>query len=177
MTKRRTLDQKHSIVESLHEYNIILDQREIFLHGTVDEDGDLGNGFLKNLRILESQSVELPIIIHQHSLGGDWCNGIVIHDAIVACPSPILLLCHGINASMGTVISTACSKHENSYCVTMPNCSWLIHEGTTDITEMLTHKQSVSWAGMEKITMQLMMEWYVGSCKHGTTFNKWSDTI
>ena len=167
MSKRRNLDQQHSIVEAVHSYGIILDSREIFISGEVDGEGLLGNYFLANMRILLSRSTTDPIIIHQHSLGGDWSCGMMVYDSITSCPCPIIFVCHGLAASMGSIIPMACVEHGNAYRINMPNCDWLIHDGTTDISDGLTIKQSKSWAKWEDRTRNTMMDWYLSACKNG----------
>lgn len=169
-TTRRSLDQQHSIVEAAHGYGVILDTREIFLYGEVDAEGVLGNQFITNMRILLSKSSSKPIVIHQHSLGGDWCTGMMIFDSILSCPCPIIFICHGIAASMGSIIPMACVSHGDAYIINMPNCDWLIHDGTTDISEGLTMKQARSWASWEERNTKTMREWYVQACSRGKVF-------
>lgn len=168
-TTRRSLDQQHSIVEAAHGYGVILDTREIFLYGGVDEEGILGNQFITNMRILLSKSHSQPIVIHQHSLGGDWACGMMIFDSIKTCPCPIIFICHGIVASMGTVIPMACIGRED-YIISMPNCDWMIHDGTTGIHSGLTMKQARSWASWEERVSKSMREWYVEACSKGEKF-------
>lgn len=169
-TKRRNLDQQHSIVEAAHCYGVILDTREIFLYGEVDGEGLLGNSFVNNMRILLSRSATEPIVVHQHSLGGDWACGMMIFDSIITSTCPIIFVCHGIAASMGSIIPMSCVKHGNAVRVNMPNCDWLIHDGTTDIHDGLTIKQAKSWAGWEDRTRKVMMEWYADAC-FGSNFH------
>ena len=174
MTKR-TLDQAHSAVEAAHCYNILLDSREIFVHGETDEWGDMGDSFLKNLRILLSRNAIDPIVIHQHNLGGDWACGMMLRDAIATCPVPIVFICHGIAASMGSIIPMGCHRHKDAYVINMPSADWLLHEGYTDIGG-LTMKQARSWAKWEdRITVE-MFDWYVEAFKKGSKCEGWSDT-
>jgi len=169
-TTRRSLDQQHSIVEAGHCYGVLLDTREIFIYGEVDGEGELGNSFVTNMRILLSKSAIKPIVIHQHSLGGDWCTGMMIFDSILSCPAPIIFVCHGLAASMGSIIPMSCIKHGNAYIVNMPNCDWLIHDGTTDISDGLTMKQARSWAVWEERNTKTMREWYVDACSKGREY-------
>lgn len=169
-TTRRSLDQQHSIVEAAHCYGVVLDTREIFLYGEVDEVGELGNQFVTNMRILLSRSSSVPIVIHQHSLGGDWSCGMMIYDSIISCSCPIIFVCHGVAASMGTVIPMACIAHGDAYVINMPNCDWLIHDGTTGINQGLTMKQARAWAAWEDRTAKIMTQWYVEACSRGKMF-------
>ena len=175
MATRRSLDQQHSIVAAGHDYGIILDSREIFIYGETDMEGEMGTTFVTSMRILLGRSTTEPIIIHQHNLGGDWCCGMMIYDMMVTCPCPIIFMCHGLAASMGSIIPMACVAHDDCCIVNMPNCSWLIHDGTTDIHPGLTIKQAKSWAGWEDKTRVVMMDWYVTACKRSSLHKNKSD--
>jgi len=175
MTRRTTADQHKSIVETVHAYDILIENREIFLFGEIDDNGDLCKSFLKNIKILINRSDISPIIIHQYSIGGDWTSGMVIFDAILSCPCPIIFMCHGIASSMGSIIPMACVEHGNAYRINMPNCYWLIHDGTTGISHELTHKQSMSWADWEKELKNKMTDLYVSACKNSKLHKNKSD--
>ena len=97
-----------SMAEEAHLHNLIIDKREIFLHGNYSPDeGDSGgdpgvdwrmaNSFMKNLRILETISSE-DIIIHQMSIGGDEEAGYMIYDAIKQSKCHITIYTHGVLA-------------------------------------------------------------------------------
>jgi len=169
-----TLDQAHCVVEAAHEYNVILNSREIFIHGETDEGGDMGDSFLKNLRILLGRDSVKPIVIHQHNTGGDWACGMVIRDAIATCPVPIVFICHGIAASMGSIIPMGCHKHSDAYVINMPSADWMLHEGYTEISGC-TMKQARSWHDWEERTNKDMLEWYVLALKKGERCEGWSD--
>ena len=79
---------------------------------------------------------------------------------ILQSPCKIIFICHGISASMGSIIPQAADVR-----ITMPNCDWLLHEGYTDIDSGLTHKQAISWAQWEQKVYDIMMEIYVESSK------------
>ena len=100
-----------------------------------------------------------PIVIHMHSIGGEWCEGMMMYDAIYNCTSPTVAITHGIAASMGSIVPLAASL-----VVSMPSCWWMIHDGYTDIAEQ-TYKQSLSWAEWEKETRKQMINIYLESCK------------
>ena len=93
----RPKNPSESIVSQAHEYDIITSRREIFLHSYFDGEEESGvdyrvaNRFLKNIKILESISDD-PIVIHQHSVGGDWECGMLIYDSLVATPCPIIFI-------------------------------------------------------------------------------------
>jgi len=154
-----------SMAEEAHSYNLIVDKREIFVHGNYGQDeADPGvdwrmaNTLVKNLRILENISSN-PIIIHQMSIGGDEEAGYMMYDAIKQNKCHITIYTHGVAASMGSVVPQAADHR-----ITMPNCCWLIHRGTTGIGGHLTRSQTKSWAAWEEHADARMIDIYVEKC-------------
>ena len=174
MTRTRT--QKSNIISESHDYDVIVETREIFLHGHCGEsDTDPGvdyrsaNQFLKNVKILEHFSPD-PIIVHQYSPGGDWNAGMLMYDTIQNSKCSFLFVCHGHAASMGSIVPQA--VYDKGYRVTMPNCDWLIHDGPID-AEGMTVKQFNSFHGYIDHIRQDMMEIYTNVClASGEKFQK-----
>ena len=159
MSKRVKHDESNYVGE-VHVNGLSVAQREILLHSIIDTeesgtDFRMANRFIKNLRILESLN-HSPVIIHQYNIGGDWNAGMSIYDMILQSPCKIIFICHGISASMGSIIPQAADVR-----LTMPSCDWLLHEGYTDIDSGLTHRQAKSWAQWEQKTYDKMLEIYV----------------
>lgn len=167
-----TKNNYNSAVSLAQDYNILLDSREIFCVGDIEEQ--IAKNFIVNLSILSCSSRD-PLIIHQFTGGGEWNSGIMMYDAIVHCPCPIIFICHGLASSMGSIIPLACIEHGNSYRISMPNCDWLIHSGNTGINTDLTHRQSKSWSNYESMAHRKMMDWYISACKTSKKFAKFSD--
>jgi len=164
-------NQKHDIIEEIHGYNICIDTREIFLHGELGEESlDAGvefrmaNRFLKNLRLLEAAG-DHPIIIHQHTDGGDWYSGMMMYDAIIACQCHVIFIMHGIACSMGSIIPQAADTR-----IIMPSCTFMIHDGSTSLTG--THKQVQSAAQIEERMREQMLDIYSSVCINGHYFQK-----
>lgn len=153
------------IIDEIHRCNIFLEGREIFLHSHLDDassddsgiDFRVSNNFIKNIRLLEKISSE-PIVIHQHSIGGHIEEGMMIYDCIKTAKSYIIMITHGIAASMGSIIPQAADL-----IITMPSCSWMIHDGSIGFEE-ITHKQSVALIEQSKIHQKQTMQIYVDSC-------------
>ena len=141
--------------------------REIFLHGDFDSDGEVAMAFIKYLRQLINLSAVKPIIIHMYLLGGDYCCGAAIMDAIDSCETPLIIVTYGQICSMGTVICAAANQNELCYVLVMPNCLWMLHQGTTGISDNLTHKQSKAWSEIEDVMYNDMMNIYIDACKTG----------
>lgn len=151
-------------LECLNERGVLPSSREIFLYSHYDGADEAGidyrcaNKFLMNLRYLESLNSN-PVIVHQSTIGGDWNYGMMIYDAIKESRCKFVFVSHGICASMGTLIIQ--SVKDKGVRVTMPNCDWLIHEGTTGFSG--TYKQLSSQYEYEKRILDKMYEVYVGS--------------
>src|SRR3990167_3016657 len=96
-------------IEHLHDYNILLESREIFLNPkNIDSETDieLAIGFIKNLRLLESINKN-PILIHHYNAGGYWAAGFAIYDAIKASECYITMIGYGEIMSAGLLILQA----------------------------------------------------------------------
>lgn len=147
--------------EWAHEKGFISDSREIFLHSDYEGAEDTGidyrgaNKFLISLRCLESMGDE-PIIVHQSTFGGDWYYGMMIYDAIKQSKCKFVFVSHGICASMGSIIAQAAKG--KGVRVTMPNCGWIIHEGTTEIS--CTYRQMFSHYDFAKTILDKMYSVY-----------------
>lgn len=118
---------------SMHEYNIIPDKREIFLHSHIDETEEGGVDYRssvclqKNIRHLTSESHD-PIFIHMNIPGGDWEDCLSIYDTIRLCPSKTAILGYGKIQSSSSVIFQAPDIR-----IMMPNATLLIHYGTISL--------------------------------------------
>lgn len=164
------------IISELHEYNILVEKREIFLHSFFDKEIDEGveyrvsNIFLKNIRFLESLS-DKPIIIHQHSIGGDWYEGMMIFDSIKQCRCHVTLIMHGQACSMGSLIPQAADLR-----IIMPNTLFMTHRGSISI-DSFTIKQADSFSNAEKYYRNIMLDIYAQRCIKGKFFQdkKYSD--
>jgi len=157
-------------IEETHKYNILLDTREIFLYGHEgeEEDSDVDHrmscNFLKNIKILEATEANKPIFIHQYSIGGCWNAGMSIYDAIKSCSVPVIVITHGIAASMGSIIPQAADLR-----LSMPHCEWLLHQGSTGIHGQIW-KQARSWMEWEEKQNKRMMEIYIFRCLNSEFF-------
>ena len=169
---KKTRNQKSYIIEELHLYDLLLDSREIFLHGSEYSEEDSGvdfrmsSRFLKNMRLLESISAE-PIIIHQQSVGGEWHDGMLIYDMISNSNCHIIFVMHGIACSMGSIIPQAADTR-----VIMPSCTFMVHSGYTSISSDLTYKQSRSLFEIEEKLQETMLDIYCSVCRNGHIFQK-----
>ena len=164
-TKTKPNTSDYSYISEAHDNDIIISSREIFLHGHIEDGEDSGidsrmsNKFLKNLQILDSINNN-PIVIHQQSIGGEWESGMMIYDAIQQSPSSFIFICHGVAASMGSIIPQAVYK--KGLRITMPNCYWLIHEGEQAMSG--TTKQVQSYYELTRLSKSQMYNIYAETC-------------
>ena len=174
-SKRTTFS---SMAEEAHVLNLMIDRRELFVHGNYSspEEGDPGvdwrmaNTLVKNLRILEAISKE-DIIIHQMSIGGDEEAGYMMYDSIKRSKCHITIYTHGVAASMGSIVPQAADHR-----ITMPSCCWMIHRGTTGIGDHLTRKQAKSWAAWEAHGDKRMIEIFASRCKKSPFYKGKTDS-
>ena len=165
MTSQKPNNTIPSDISEAHDNDIIVASREIFLHGEIVEGEDTGinsrisNRFLKNLQILENIN-NTPIIIHQYSIGGEWESGMMLYDIIKQSSTPFVFVCHGLAASMGSLIPQAVYK--KGIRLTMPNCYWLIHEGEQSMSG--TVKQVQSYFEFSKLHKSHMYNIYSSVC-------------
>jgi len=119
-------------VGQVHNYDLNIIEREIYLHSHFGLAGDEEEGgieyrmatqFIKNLHIL-NQMEQSGILLHFQTPGGDWICGMAIYDAIKLSESPVTILAYGEVASMGAIVLQAAKKR-----VMTPNCEVMVHKG------------------------------------------------
>lgn len=161
-----------SAVDYIHEYDIDLEKREIYLVGrddymaatadantgasVVNEPGvdfSMANRFMRNIRILMSVTTD-PILIHLKTCGGFWEEGMAIYDAIKACPNTVTILNYAAARSMSSLIFLAADHR-----VMMPHATFMLHDGTSQFDGTVRQAQTE----MEQLTrtMREMREIYV----------------
>ena len=85
LKKLRSYSQQSELIYDIHNHSISTPTREIYLHGWEEtiEDEEIGmeyrmaSRFEKNINLLNSMA-NSNILIHQHSIGGEWNDGISI---------------------------------------------------------------------------------------------------
>ncbi len=87
-------------------------------------DYRMASTFAKNIRILDLISHD-NIIIHMHSIGGNWNDGMAIFDAIKACESHVTIIAYGQAESMSSIILQAADSR-----IMMPNAYLMCHFGS-----------------------------------------------
>ena len=166
----------NDIIECIHGQSIDLKQREIYLHGhhgPFDDDPGveyrMATTFIKNIRYLDYLKNE-PILIHMHSIGGNWGDGMAIYDAIKLCRSHVTILVYGQAESMSSVILQAADSR-----IMMPNSYFMCHYGSSGSAGNYLDTQN--WAKFEAKILESMIDIYKEKCKKGKYFQEKYQTI
>lgn len=158
-------------LSDIQSHGVNLKHREIFLHGYVantDEDPGvdykMASTFYKNIRALDNISSD-PVLVHMHSVGGNWNDGMAIYDSILLCKSYITIIAYGQAESMSSVILQAADKR-----VMMPNAYFMCHFGSTGISGNFLDVQK--GAAFEKRMTESMIDIYAEECVKGKYFKE-----
>ena len=121
------------LIHDVHNFSVNVDTREIFLNSHVSDESEeagvdwrMATKFNKNIRLLTSGArSEQPLLIHMHTVGGNWEDGLAIYDIIKSCTNThITILAYAHARSMSSIIFQAADTR-----IFMPNTVWLMHMG------------------------------------------------
>lgn len=150
-------------ISTLHDNNLDLKNRELFLHSYVGCEGEEPGvdyrsavNLQKNLRILENISSD-PILIHMHLPGGDWADCLGMFDNIKACKSKIIILAYAKVESSSSVILQAADLR-----ILMPNSHFLLHYGSISLDA--EHKAATSNLRWNERESEKMLEIFTEKC-------------
>lgn len=161
----------NEVIDSIHGNGVDTNQREIYLHGHhgpfEDDPGveyRMATTFIKNIRHLDLIENE-PILIHMHSLGGNWGDGMAIYDAIKVSRSHTTILAYGQAESMSSIILQAADVR-----IMMPNSYFMCHYGSSSNAGSFLDTQN--WAEFEARILNSMLDIYVDKCINGKFFKE-----
>ena len=163
----RSISHRNDVIYNLHEFNVSVTSREIFLN-TIDDEIDhrTANTFLKNMTLLENEN-QNTILIHLCTCGGDFYYGLAIYDRIKASPCRVIVLAYAHARSMSSLIPLAADCK-----IIAPSATYMIHHGTVELNgETLT---VISDAEQTKVEIEQMLNIYIEACKTGSFFKGWS---
>jgi len=125
---------KQQTLYDLHTHCINPNTRDIYLHSHYTEDTEgsepgveyrQATTFIKNLQFLDQPQYK-PILVHIHSQGGNWDDGMAMFNSVQACQSYVTMLAYSQASSMSGIILQ--SAHLR---IMMPDCHFLMHHGWT----------------------------------------------
>jgi ATP-dependent protease ClpP protease subunit len=161
-------DSMSEIASDIHQHNIDIANREIYLYNfnAVDEnpgvDYRMAQNFIKNVRILDSISHD-DILIHMHSVGGSWFDGMAIFDAIKMSKSHATILVYGQAESMSGIILQAADHR-----VMAPNAYFMSHYGSQSFDGDYLSYQNLQ--KFEQKNAETMFNIYAERCVKGQFF-------
>jgi ATP-dependent protease ClpP protease subunit len=132
------------LIEDIHQHNINIHSREIFMHSPYTEEDSsieyrLATTFIKNINILNTLGSG-NILVHMHTTGGVLNEGMAIFDAIRLSRSPVTILAYSEASSMSGIVLQAADKR-----IVMPSCEIMIHHGSIEVnSDSLTAKSTVA---------------------------------
>jgi ATP-dependent protease ClpP protease subunit len=168
--KRKTPATKlEQILTDTHSYGINPFTREMFLHGFYGDDNEepgveyrMATAFEKNIRTLDQEN-QNNILVHMHTIGGFWNDGMGIFNAIEFTRSPITIVAYAHARSMSSIILQAATNR-----VMMPDADFMIHfgyEGNED-----HYLAFISGAEASKKAAIRMLRIYAKRCINGQHF-------
>lgn len=176
------MSKNHDILKEIHELNVDVQNRTMFLHGHTGDDEDPGmefrssNQFIKNFMYLDR--IDKPIYIHQQNIGGDVSCAFMIYDIICNAKSHVTIICHGSVMSGGTLVLQAADER-----ISMPNCEFMLHYGGSDtpVGDFISAKSYMSYYNksikkMVDIYAEKMQNSPQFQNKNITQMRKWIDT-
>ena len=158
-------------IGEIHTYGTDAKNREVYLHGchgTFEEDPGveyrMATTFIKNIRSLDIINNQ-PIVVHMHSVGGNWSDGMAIYDAISLCRSHVAILTYGQAESMSSIILQAADLR-----VMMPNAYFMAHYGSSGYDGDYLSVQNAS--KFEQVMTDTMINIYAEKCIEGKFFRE-----
>ena len=162
-------------IAHIHDYGINLNTREIYLHSHISDgeyeepgvDYRMSVRFEKNMRAMNICSKK-HILVHMHTIGGEWHDGMGIYDCITFSRSAVTILGYGHIGSMRSIIFQSADKR-----VLMPNAEFMIHYGSMSVdSNSISAKSAIEQN--DKMN-QRMLDIYCSKCKECTRFSDWSE--
>lgn len=174
--RKFTKEQIDQLIWNTHSYNIDPTHREIYLHGYHTdsvEDGEepgvdyrMATIFEKNLNLIDRLGTG-NILIHLHTCGGAWNDGMAIYDTIKQARSKTTILAYSHSRSMSSIIPMAATKR-----IIHKHTDFMIHYGTMSVSDRV--KGFLTEADQLKKSNDIMLGIYVDVVKDGPHFKGWA---
>jgi len=158
------MNNDYQSFHNIHDYNIDIENREIYLHSYFSDDDNNEPGvdyrsavtFEKNLRYLNLLSLE-PILVHMHLPGGDWQDCLGIYDNIKNSKSPVCIVAYAKVESSSTVLLQAADLR-----ILSANTNFLVHYGSISVDN--EHKAALSMVQWSEKESEKMIEIFTERC-------------
>ena len=161
-----------TLKNDIHTYGLNTATREIYLHGHYGQGEEEESGiefrmattFIKNLHILQNKN-HSSILVHMHTIGGDWNDGMAIYNAISLSPCHITILGYASVCSMSSIILQAADTR-----LFMPDTDFMTHFGESSSEGYSL--SVISGSEYEKRLNNRMLEIYTDVCVQGNFFKE-----
>lgn len=157
-------------ISYLHDHNIDIPNREIYLHSYICESDEEGGvdyrsavKFEKNLRYLNLLSLE-PILVHMHLPGGHWQDCLGMYDAIKSSKADVIILAYAKAESASSVLLQAADVR-----VLMPNTNVMIHYGSFSM-DAEHSKAAVSGIQWNERECDKMVDVFTDRCMYSSIY-------
>jgi len=107
-----------------HLMDKLLDQRIVLLSEPVMEDS--AERLMAQFLYLDGQDPKKPIHFYINTPGGSVSDGFAVFDTVRLLRAPVVTVCTGMSASMGTILMLAPRKKKNRVCT--PNTRIMMHQ-------------------------------------------------
>ena len=81
---------------------------------------------MAQLLLLDAQDPKKPIHFYINTPGGSISDGFAIFDTVRFLSAPVMTVCTGLSASMGTILMLSPQEKKNRVC--LPNTRFMIHQ-------------------------------------------------
>ncbi len=165
-------------METLQDYWVDLANREMWIRGieessAIENDGAepgveymMATRTIMNLNALRLKGND-EVLVHMHTCGGMWEEGMAIYDAISAMPYNVTILSYTHARSMSSLILQAADER-----LLMPSSYMMLHYGKYAVdAEFTTAMSNVDRA---KYDTKRMLDIYVERMVSGRKFKDWT---
>lgn len=164
-----------SDVSQIHDFNLNVRNREIYLHSKYDSEQELGINFhtsvnfIKNFNFLCDQNNSNILVRMHEDTGGSWTNGMGIYDTLASSIVTSTILVYSGACSMSSIILQAADNR-----VLMPHADVMIHFGTESDDNY--YLGFMTAADFRKKYTQEMLRIYAKRCINGKFFQEYYKT-
>jgi len=172
--------EKAYLYDLIHRFWINPFSREIWIHG-IDMNNDTGyegdepgveymmaSQTIKNLHLLKHEDETKPVIIHLHTCGGLYEEGMAIYNTIRLMPYKTTIISYTHARSMSSIILQAADKR-----LLMPDSYFMFHYGSLAVDG--GYKLVISNVEFTKIQNARMVDIYVEKAIKSKKFKGWTE--
>ena len=124
-------------------YSRLLRERIVFVTGPIEDN--MASLVIAQLLFLEAENPKKEIAMYINSPGGVVTSGLAIYDTMQYIRSPVVTLCMGMAASMGSFLLMAGEKDQR---IALPNSRIMVHQPSGGFrgqaSDIVRHAEDIS---------------------------------